>query len=475
MKSKITLFVLALMVISVSTIAQSILNSSFENWTNKTLYEDPDSFQTSNMFAYMLTNSGNTVKSTDKYSGNYSIKLTTIVQGNDTVAGTLFLGSGMQGNLGGMPYTQNPDSLKVAVKYNVLTTDTAVVAVLFTKLGAIVGMSIQTFLGVQNSWTMKSAPITWILPINPDTMVFIASCSRFDGDKVPGSWLQIDNLELTGNVTQIPNSGFENWNSVSIEEPDDWWTLNFAGIYDNSYSVTKSTDAYHGTYALRLETKLLFDDTIGYITNGEMGDNGPTGGMAVNQNPHKLTGYYKYTPVGPDTALAALFSLDYTATDTIMVDSNLVKLPAAYNYTYFEVPLTYNGWPIIDTLNISFASSNIMDDSPYAGVGSVLYIDSLNLTYKPLSIYENGISKNEFKVFPNPASDIINITSSLPVNGDLRISIFNSIGKKVIDEILSPMSFNDFFKLDVSSLSPAIYLYKIQTDDDLKNGKIIIK
>ncbi|MCF8296986.1 MAG: T9SS type A sorting domain-containing protein [Saprospiraceae bacterium] len=475
MKAKITLFVLALMVISVSIKAQSILNSSFENWTNKTLYEEPDSFQTSNMFAYLLTNSGNTVKSTDKYSGSYSIKLSTIVQGNDTVAGTLILGSGSQGNLGGISYTDKPDTLKVAVKYNVLTTDTAVVAVIFTKLGAYVGMAFQTFLGVQSSWKMKSIPITWMLPVNPDSMIFIASCSNLDRVKVPGSWLQMDNLELSGNVTQIPNSGFENWNPVSIEEPDDWWTLNFTGIYNNSFSATKSTDAYHGTYALRLETQGVFDDTIGYITNGYFGDNGPVGGMAVTQNPHKLTGWYKYTPVGPDTALAAMFSLDYTATDTIMVDSNIVKLPAAYNYTYFEVPLNYNAWPIIDTLNISFASSNIMDDSPYAGVGSVLYIDSLNLTYKPLSIDENGNLKNEFKVFPNPASDIVNITSSLPVNGDLRISIYNSIGKKVIDEILSPMSFNDFFKLDISKLKPAIYLYQIQTDDDLINGKIIVR
>ncbi|MFC2111210.1 T9SS type A sorting domain-containing protein [Bacteroidota bacterium] len=476
MKAKITLLVLVIMVVSISTMAQSLLNSSFENWTSDTLYEEPDSFQTSNMFSYMLTNYGNVVKSTDKYSGTYSIKLTTIVFGNDTATGTIILGEGSQGNLGGIPYTDRPDSIKVVVKHNILTTDTGVVAVLFTKLGNIIGMAMQAFLGVENNWTMTSIPITWLVPgINPDTMVFIASCSNLDRIKVPGSWMQIDDLELTGGVAQIPNSGFENWSPIEIEEPDDWWTINFAGVYNNTFSATKSTDAYHGTYALRLETQYLFDDTIGYITNGRFDDNGPNGGMSVWQNPHKLTGYYKYTPVGPDTALAALFSLDYTPSDTIMVDSNLIKLPAAYTYTYFEVPLLYNSWPIIDTLNIAFASSNIMDDTPYAGVGSVLYIDSLNLIYKPLSIDENALAKNEFKIFPNPASDVINITSSLAVNGDLHISIYNSIGKLVMEKALIPLSFNDFFKLDISALKPAIYLYKIQTNDDLKNGKLIVR
>ena len=478
MKTKITLLLITLMAISTSIIAQSISNSSFENWTSKTLYEEPDSFQTSNMYSYMMGAAGNVVKSTDAYSGIYSIKLSTIININDTVPGILILGEeGLGEELNGIPYTDKPDSIKLAVKHNILNSDTASLIAMFMKNGAVIGIAMKTFLGVQNSWSLVSIPVIWIPPaiLSPDTMVFFITSSSLDGDKIPGSWLQADALELTGGVTQIPNGGMENWTPVAIEEPDDWWTINFAGIYDNNYSVTKSTDAHHGTYAARIETIEVFDDTMGFLTNGHLGDDGPMGGMAVNQNPHKLSGYYKYTPVGPDSALVGLFSLDYTPTDTTVVDSNLVKLPAAYTYTYFEVPLTYDGWPIIDTLNITFASSNIEDDLYYVGLGSVLYIDSLNLSYKPLSINENADSKNEFRVFPNPADNIINITTKLPVNSDLQISVYNSIGKLVLEKTLNPLSLNDFFKLDISNLKPAIYIYKIQTDEDIINGKIIKK
>jgi len=374
-------------------------------------------------------------------------------------------------------YNNIPDSIKIAVKHNILTSDTGAIAVMFTKNGTVIGMGMKIFLGVQSTWSLETIPINWVPPaiLSPDTVVLFVSSSSLDGTQIPGSWLQVDNLEFSGSVDPIPNGGLENWNPITIEEPNDWWTINFAGVYNNSFSVTKSTDAHHGSYAARIETIEVFDDTMGFITNGHLGDDGPMGGMAVWQNPHKLSGYYKYTPVGPDSALAGVFSLDYTATDTILVDSNMIKLPAAYNYTYFEIPLQYNGWPIIDSFNITFASSNIEDDLYYVGLGSVLYIDSLNLSYKPLSINENADSKNEFRVFPNPADDIINITTKLPVKGDLQISIYNSIGKLVLEKNLTPLSFNDFFKLDISNLKPAIYIYKIQTDEDIINGKIIKK
>ena len=81
------------------------------------------------------------------------------------------------------------------------------------------------------------------------------------------------------------------------EEPDDWFTSNVLSLAMGEASVTKSTDSYEGTYAIRIENKMNFyEDTLGFITNGTMGEDNPIGGMPIDSTPDKVTGYYKYMP-----------------------------------------------------------------------------------------------------------------------------------------------------------------------------------
>ena len=81
----------------------SVLNGGFENWTNVSS-EDPTGWKTSNYVAI-----GEPVlpvlKTTDKYSGNYAMELTTIVNGNnDTINGLASNGDFDQnGLIGGQP------------------------------------------------------------------------------------------------------------------------------------------------------------------------------------------------------------------------------------------------------------------------------------------------------------------------------------------------------------------------------------
>ncbi|MCF8234974.1 MAG: hypothetical protein K9G67_08120 [Bacteroidales bacterium] len=54
-----------------------------------------------------------------------------------------------------------------------------------------------------------------------------------------------------------------------------------------------------------IQNNYVGGDISGVVTHGTFFEDGPVGGLPVNLNPQMLTGYYKYYPVGPDTALGS--------------------------------------------------------------------------------------------------------------------------------------------------------------------------
>lgn len=445
------------------TMAQPVTNGGFENWTITNLYENPSGFFTTNSWAYQATGNGNVVKGMPAYHANFAIDLNTVQSATDTIFGGLFLGMpGSGGITGGSPYVGKPDSVSAYVKYNIQPNDTAFFIVAFKNNGSIIGMSFKTFTGSQLSYGRIC--LATGLPVSPlpDTIVAIFSSSKLDGPKMPGSRLTIDSITMIGGIQSFPNPSFENWVSVSTEEPDNWTSINFASL-SGTPSATKTTSAYSGTYALRLETiQVGGNQNLGFVTNGIFGQNGPTGGMPVFANPQKITGYYKYFPVGPDTALAA--GMCYYNGN--IIDSSMIKLTAQNAYTYFEVPLSYNGWPLVDTLNISFSSKN-MFDTLNSGLGSVLFLDNINVVYYPTGIKENPAT-NSATVYPNPFNNeaiiMFNEASEL-----YKLEVYTGDGKlaAVYKHITGPS-----FVLKKEEFGTGIYLYRLSGE---KSGKLIAK
>jgi len=84
----------------------------------------------------------------------------------------------------------------------------------------------------------------------------------------------------------VLNGGFESWTTTSFENPTHYVSSNIA-LMVNSHKVT---DAYHGTYAIKVETH---DDlNIGFVSNYTPNSMPPWhGGLAYNQKPAGLRGY----------------------------------------------------------------------------------------------------------------------------------------------------------------------------------------
>lgn len=468
-----TLFTLFFAIsLSLTSFSQAIQNAGFENWNNNVYYSEPDGFSTRNIQAYFLSGQGNTTQSSDAQHASSSLRLETIVSGGDTVAGIATVGmAGPLGLYGGVPYTDMPDSLVAYVKYNVMPGDTAVFGIGFKDNGALVGQAFMQFMGSQNTWLRVSAPAQYGT-LSVDTLVAIISSSSLEINGVPGSYLMVDNVQLIGASQPFPNQSFENWTDVSVEEPDNWNTLNLFSLLGGPISVTKSTDAHGGNFAARVETIDIDGDTLGFLFNGDLAEDGPHGGMAVNANPKKLNGFYKYTPTGLDTALAGLVAYSYNSTldSLIPVDSALVQLTSTAGYTSFEVSLTYNGFPPIDTLGILFSASNALEEGFYQGVGSVLLLDDLSLEYFPASVEEVDNSL-PIAIYPNPVKSVLYLQYG-NIQESISLDIYNLLGARITGKRIDTNGIGSTISINTTDLPNGIYIYKVSVGNRIKTGKI---
>lgn len=458
------LLLLAGIAASCGVFAQQPLNPDFENWTIQTLYEEVDSMVSTNNQMYLQTQTSNVKKVTSGFHGTYAAELTTIATTSDTTFGGLFIGTpGPGGISGGIPYTGQPDSISAYVKYNIQPGDTGIIIIGFKKNGTLLGFPGTYVLGTQTSWERISFATNLPPAPAPDTMFAIIISSKFDAPRYPGSMLTIDSITLMNTSQPFPNNSFEDWTAVNIEEPDDWFSINVMTAPNGPYPVVKSTDSYSGTYSCQIDNILTpWGDTLGFITNGRLGANGPEGGMATWMNPAKVTGYYKYAPVGSDTALGMAISYK----NQVAVDSNQVLLPATSVWTYFEMPLAYNGWPISDTLNIAFAAGN--PDDNYSRIGSRLMVDSINVVYHPAGIDLPG-NQLAHSLYPNPMKDI-GILEVVLAGASYDLVIRDVSGKTVIKEVNITDSRH---VIDASNLEYGVYSYTIQSNGQLTTGKLI--
>ncbi len=104
----------------------------------------------------------------------------------------------------------------------------------------------------------------------------------------------------------VPNGNFETWNTTPIENP-----RYFVGTSNREtlraglpFNVEKVTDAYHGTYALKLTTVANSKDTMFAFALNSSPDGDPTqwhGGVPYNEKPTGLRGYYKSNIMAGDT------------------------------------------------------------------------------------------------------------------------------------------------------------------------------
>lgn len=461
-----------------------IVNGNFETWT-PTTWEDLDTAQTSNTDAIGNGKPANATKVSPAQNGNYAIKLETSITGTDTnFAYILFGDFGDNGPEGGFPYTQKPTTINGYYKSNFVTGDSAAIIVAFRKGGVAVTMDLFKIGTTQSAFTAFSFPLSIATySVNPDSVILVIASSTpkdIDPNATPknGTWIILDNISFggTGITQQIPNTNFELWSTISIEDPQGWETFNIQtySYFGQQTYADKTTDKYKGSYALELTTIYLDSNAnIASVTNGHVasGGGGYLGGVPFTNQIDTLMGYYKYTPSGVDTGA---IGLEFRKNGSSIYYSGTWLLPAA-SYTYFEIPVNLSQIP--DTVRIDLSSSGWPVVA--SNDGSMLIIDEIQWKSAPLNtgILEAGSKTFKSIAFPNPAYEHIDIAVVLENPSDMELSIYDIYGKLVYNNSRNgyPQGKN-VIRINTGNLPAGTYTYTLLTgEQNLSSGKFIVE
>lgn len=283
--------------------------------------------------------------------------------------------------------------------------------------------------------------------------------------------------------TQPMNANFENWETITVgsnsyPEPNDWNTANECTVILNVASVTKSTDAYSGSFSARLESLDGPGQTIvinGVLTTAQMiclaASGGQEGGSAYTDDilPDSIVGYYKYAPANGDSAYSQIMFLANNDQDTISY-TRVNFTQNVSTWTRFSAPITpASGTNDPEKLSLFFSSSWGDGSQGDAEIGSVFFIDAVEFVFLPESVNE-VYNAEGWDVYPNPVSDDLTVKGNIGKGGYMEV--LDITGKQV--KFVQLHSENS--TIDMSDLVAGVYLYQITTleREVVRTGKLFV-
>lgn len=275
-------------------------------------------------------------------------------------------------------------------------------------------------------------------------------------------------VSTTPLFAQIPNPGFENWdsltlvNNIRIYNPTDWNGSNIDFVSSNApQTVEMSTDAHTGKYAVKL-TSAINDEQIQatYLNSGYNIGEGPQDPVAdkfpLQGRINGFEGYYKYVPNNEDSfqVFLALYR------DGIYLGQSFMRIATPTNsYTKFWHPVNFPA-----TMTPPDSAKFIIEPSIVNGSeGSVLYIDDLSITYGFTMGTTETPELPEITLFPNPVTHEMTLLGYNPKR-PYGYHLAGIDGKIVQSGTLTDNS------LDVNFLQTGLYILTL-TDEEGRTSK----
>ena len=287
---------------------------------------------------------------------------------------------------------------------------------------------------------------------------------------------------------EFPDGGFENnWTYHNSQggywdyETDVLMTLN--GLYElNGVEMTTSLTAYReennvhsGQYAIKL-VSVWFGTDLVFVPGALATLNDPVnetyvadyldedlGEINIKEpfafKPWRLTGYYRYEPVGGDSAS---IEMKFYLGSTVHSTCDKFIIHDTPEWTYFDIATGLeNSYFAVDMMSMVFSASadyNFADLEECKGQeGSALYLDDLAFRYDndQQGLVEPLIPVVKTKVYPNPSADMVHFDFNKEVNA--RLVVYNINGAQIAE-----MNVNDnHADYNASTLSNGTYLYRI--------------
>ncbi len=300
------------------------------------------------------------------------------------------------------------------------------------------------------------------------------------------------NFSANAQGKQLPNSGFENWEDVSVgqDEPVKWSTIKTS---DNSavnaaapVNWEKSDTAHSGNYSVKVFNLSTIVGAVatGSVTNGRFHATfNPSEGFVYSDfssdkwnepftsRPDSVVVWVKYYPVSTDT-LQAKFVL-HKDSCTIKITPDLWK--NVVGYAEINITGTHDQW-----LRVSVPFEYYSDDKPQyflamltagaglnAFAGSRAFYDDLQLIYNPQSV--NNAKMNNLDVYYANGNLVFKDIPKKLLNSEVSVSDIS--GRVVYKGIINGSTVN----LSGLSLHQGIYVVSALSAEGSYVKKLLIK
>lgn len=100
------------------------------------------------------------------------------------------------------------------------------------------------------------------------------------------------------------------------------------------------------------------------------------------------------------------------------------------------------------------------------GTSSFGQVEDYTLNLTSLAVF--NVNKSQVKVYPNPVVDVLNIEADSKVN---TVQVFDLTGKVVSSHTLDSVK----NQVNLSKLTPGVYVVNIQTEKGIQSVKIVKK
>jgi hypothetical protein len=266
----------------------------------------------------------------------------------------------------------------------------------------------------------------------------------------------------------VPNPGFETW---SGGQPTGWYVNNLQG---GPPTGTQSNDARGGVSAFKGEVVNFFGAALapsffaGSLSNQF---------FPVTQKYARLSGYYKFSPAGPDT-----FSLGVSIYDanTNAFGGGGIKISAAASaYTRFEIILQYDSGSFTPAFASIVGSIGGANNNP-ATIGSFVLLDDLELSGIVTGVVENATANQPVTItlhqnYPNPFNPSTTFSFSLPEASHAELAIFNALGQEVARLVDQHLPAGDHRRQwEAAALPAGLYVYRLQAAGHQLTKKLLL-
>lgn len=264
------------------------------------------------------------------------------------------------------------------------------------------------------------------------------------------------------------NPKWKSWSGFSYSTKNDATTAGFT----NQYSTVAGGGAKgSSTFGLANggKGKIIVNSTKDQLINGVFLTNSTYAALSMKNGDSIAKKFGGTSGNDPDFFKIRFYGVNKAGTITDSVDFYL----ADYRFSDNTKDYIVTNWKYVDLKKlgkvVEIRYHLTSSDNGSFGMYTPAYFCLDNLNDFPVSVSETVVNRNEWKVFPNPTRDILNVFSGKNVDKSIVVEVYDLQGKQVRQTNVTAT----YTTLDISELPTGIYTIAIHDGKSVEIHKIV--